>query len=222
MIKRKSDEAHDILRQRIMCADLPPGALVDERALMDELGIGRTPLRESIVRLAQEGLVVSQGRRGYFVAETSPLDLFRAFEIRREIECFAAARAAERRTQADIDGFDAFLARLDVELPAHRDDVPWNLEADEEFHRLIMAASDNRFAEQYQAFLFGLSVRSLYLSRVPVTLVDEEIENYHSIFDAIGLRDAAQAEALMRKHLTINPLQGLMGETTTASLRRSV
>lgn len=222
MIKRKSDEAHDILRQRIMCADLPPGALVDERALMDELGIGRTPLRESIVRLAQEGLVVSQGRRGYFVAETSPLDLFRAFEIRREIECFAAARAAERRTQADIDGFDAFLARLDAELPAHRDDVPWNLEADEEFHRLIMAASDNRFAEQYQAFLFGLSVRSLYLSRVPVTLVDEEIGNYHAIFDAIGLRDVAQAEALMRKHLTINPLQGLMGETTAASLRRSV
>ena len=222
MIKRKSDEAHDILRQRIMCADLPPGALVDERALIEELGIGRTPLRESIVRLEQEGLVVSQGRRGYFVAETSPLDLFRAFEIRREIECFASARAAERRTQADIDGFDAFLARLDKELPAHMDDVPWNLEADEEFHRLIMAASDNRFAAQYQAFLFGLSVRSLYLSRVPVTLVHEEMENYHHIFDAIGLRDAAHAEALMRKHLTINPLQGLMAESSVASLRRSI
>lgn len=221
MIKRKSDEAHAILRQRIMCADLPPGAVIDERTLIDELEIGRTPLRESIVRLEQEGLVVSRGRRGYFVTETSPLDLFRAFEIRREIECFAAARAAERRTNADMEAFDAFFARLEAEYPDHLTDVPWNLEADEEFHRLIMAASDNRFAVQYQSFLFGLSVRSLYLSRVPVTLVNEEIGNYRAMFAAIARRDADEAEALMRQHLTISPLQGLMSEASVSSLRKS-
>lgn len=222
MIKRKSDEAHAILRQRIMSAELAPGAVIDDRALMEELGIGRTPLRESIVRLEQEGLVVSRGRRGYFVAETSPMDLFRAFEIRREIECFAAARAAERRNGEDLAAFDAFLARLEEELPARRADIPWNLDADEEFHRLIAAASDNRFAAQYQSFLFGLSVRSLYLSRVPVTLVDEELDSYRAMFDAIRNQDAGQAEALMRKHLTISPLQGLMNEASVASLRRSV
>jgi DNA-binding GntR family transcriptional regulator len=222
MIKRKSDEAHAILRQRIMSADLPPGAVVDERALMEELQVGRTPLRESILRLEQEGLVVSRGRRGYFVTENSPLDLFRAFEIRREIECFAAARAADRRTDADLAAFEAFFARLDGEYPAHASDIPWNLEADEEFHRLVMTASDNRFAVQYQSFLFGLSVRSLYLSRVPVTLVNEELGSYRAMFEAIARRDAEQAEALMREHLTISPMQGLMHEVSVSSMRRTV
>jgi DNA-binding GntR family transcriptional regulator len=222
VIKRKSDEAHTILRQRIMCADLAPGAILDDRELMEQLGIGRTPLRESIVRLEQEGLVVSRGRRGYFVAETSPLDLFRAFEIRREIECFAAGRAAERRNDKDIEAFEAFFARLETELAEHRDDVPWHLEADEEFHCLIATASDNRFAAQYQSFLFGLSVRSLYLSRVPVTLVHQEIDGYRAMFDAILRRDAAEAEALMRKHLTISPLPGLMSEASVSSLRKSL
>lgn len=222
MIKRKSDESYAILRQRIMTAGLAPGAVIEDRALMEELGIGRTPLREAILRLEQEGLVVSRGRRGYFVAETSPMDLFRAFEIRREIECFAAARAAERRSAADLRAFDAFLARLEAELPEHRADIPWNLDADEEFHSLITAASDNRFAAQYQSFLFGLSVRSLYLSRVPVTLVEEELDGYRALFDAIRVQDAVQAEALMRKHLTISPLQMLIKETEAASQRQSI
>lgn len=222
MSKRKSDESYAILRQRIMSAELAPGAAIEDRELMEELGIGRTPLREAILRLEQEGLVVSRGRRGYFVAETSPMDLFRAFEIRREIECFAAARAAERRSEADLRAFDALLARLEAELPERRADIPWNLEADEEFHRLVAAASDNRFAAQYQAFLFGLSVRSLYLSRVPVTLVEEELDGYRALFEAIRAQDAVLAEALMRKHLTISPLQILIKETEAARQRQSI
>lgn len=222
MIKRKSDEAHAILRQRIMCADLAPGAILDDRELMEQLGIGRTPLRESIVRLEQEGLVVSRGRRGYFVAETSPLDLFRAFEIRREIECFAARCAAERRNEKDIEAFEDFFARIEAELADHLHDVPWNLMVDEEFHCLVATASDNRFAVQYQSFLFGLSVRTLYLSRVPVTLVHEEIDGYRAMFDAIQSGDAAEAESLMRNHLTISPLQGMMNQTSVASLRETV
>ncbi len=222
MNTRKSDTAYTILRRRIMSADMRPGDLIDDKVLMAELEIGRTPLREAILRLEQEGLVVSYGRRGYFVAETSPLDLFRAFELRREIECFAAARAAERRTADELAAFRAFFARLEDEAADHADDVAWHLDADEEFHRLVSQASDNRFAGQYLSFLFCLSVRSLYLSRVPVTLVHEEIANYRAVFDAIERRDAAGAEAAMREHLTINPLQGLMNETAAVSLRKTV
>jgi len=85
-----------------------------------------------------------------------------------------------------------------------------------------MTASDNRFAVQYQSFLFGLSVRSLYLSRVPVTLVHEEIGNYRALFRAIACRDAEEAEAMMRRHLTISPLQGLMTGASASSIRKTV
>jgi DNA-binding GntR family transcriptional regulator len=221
MTQRKSDEAYAELRSRIMMAILPPTAVLDEKRLTEDLNIGRTPLREAVLRLEQEGLVVSMGRRGYVVASATPADLMRAYELRRELECFTAGLAAERRNLADLEKFDAFLARMEAEMEAHRDDVLWQLAADEEFHRIIAEASDNRFAQQYLSFLFGLSVRSLYVSRVPVTLVQEEIDNYRSVLTAIRMRDVAAASAAMGRHLTINPMQA-MADSLSAGRRQSL
>ncbi|MEZ5796478.1 MAG: GntR family transcriptional regulator [Paracoccaceae bacterium] len=209
MSKRKSDEAYGELRRRIMMAELPPNALLDERRLTEDLGVGRTPLREAVLRLEQEGLVTSMGRRGYVVASATPADLMRAYELRRELECLTAALAADRRNAADLARFDAFLTRIETEMPTHEDDVSWQLAADEEFHRIVAEASDNRFARQYLDFLFGLSVRSLYVARVPVTLVRDEIDTYRSVLTAIRMRDAAAARAAMQQHLTINPMQAI-------------
>jgi DNA-binding GntR family transcriptional regulator len=207
MSKRKSDEAYGELRSRIMMAVLPPNAVLDERRLTEDLGLGRTPLREAVLRLEQEGLVTSMGRRGYVVASATPADMIRAYELRRELECFTAGLAAERRNAGDLAKFDAFLARIAAEMDAHVDDLHWQLAADEEFHRIVAEASDNRFAQQYLAFLFGLSVRSLYVARIPITLVQEEIDNYRSVLTAIRMRDAGAARAAMARHLTINPMQ---------------
>ncbi len=88
--KRKSDEAYTELRRQIIVAELPPNSLIDEKALVEELGVGRTPLREAVLRLEQQGLVVSLGRRGYVVAGASKADLMRGYELRRELECFTA------------------------------------------------------------------------------------------------------------------------------------
>lgn len=209
-IKRKSDEAYAVLRRRIMSADLRPGAAIDERALMSELGVGRTPLREAVLRLEHEGLLASPARRGYIVAETSPLDLFRAFELRREIECFAAGRAAERRRQQDVAALDHLLAEMESRMEEAASDIAWNLEADEAFHRLVVAASDNRFAEQTASFLFGLSVRSLYLARVNVTLVRDEIGAYRAVVEAIREGNSEAASAAMGVHLTVSPVQALL------------
>jgi DNA-binding GntR family transcriptional regulator len=206
VIKRKSDEAYAALRRRIMCAELPPGAPLDERELMEALGIGRTPLREAVLRLENERLVRSLGRRGYIVAETSPLDLFRAFELRREIECFGASCAAERRTEADLVAFDAFLARAETGMMGMAGNMAWNLEADEEFHRLVAEASDNRFVSESLAYLYGLSVRSLYTSRVPATLVRDEIGIYREVYSAIARRDRVAAADAMGRHLTVSPI----------------
>lgn len=217
-VTRKSDEAYAQLRRRIMAAEIRPGAPIEERSLQADLGVGRTPLREAVLRLEQEGLVRSMGRGGYFVTETSPSDLVRAFELRREIECFSAASAAERRSADDLAAFDDFLSRMTADMEARADDTAWNLAADEEFHQLVVAASDNRFSAQYLAYLYGLSVRSLYLSRVPVTLVLDEIGHYRAVLGAIARRESAAARAAMASHLTISPMQALMSEGS--ALRR--
>lgn len=207
MSTRKSDEAYAELRRRIMVAELPPNSLIDEKSLVEDLGVGRTPLREAVLRLEQEGLVVSMGRRGYVVAGASPADLMRGYELRRELECFTAGLAAERRTAEDLERFDAFLNRITGEIDQHDRDVSWHLAADEEFHGIIAQASDNRFARRFLASLYGLSVRSLYVSQVPITLVKDEIDTYRAVLNAIRMRDAPAARAAMAEHLTVGPIQ---------------
>lgn len=189
-----------------MCAELPPGTPLDERELMEALGVGRTPLREAVLRLEHERLVRSLGRRGYIVAETSPLDLFRAFELRREIECFGAGCAAERRTEKDLRALDAFLERVVSDMDVMAGNMAWNLEADEEFHRVVAEASDNRFVSESLAYLYGLSVRSLYTSRVPATLVRDEVGVYREVHSAIARRDSVAAADAMGRHLTVSPI----------------
>src|SRR5258708_7152479 len=81
-----SQQAYQRLRDMIVTLQLAPGALINEAALMDELALGRTPIREALQRLAYEGLVVLQPRRGAFVGSLSIVDLQQIFELRRTIE----------------------------------------------------------------------------------------------------------------------------------------
>lgn len=207
MFKRKSDIAYAELRRLILRAELAPGAHLDERALMAELDVGRTPLREAVLRLSQEGLVRGIGGRGYVVSSFTPSDVFHAFELRREVECFAAARAAERRSEAELAEFGAFIARLRDAMLREIDNEAWNLDADEEFHLRIVRASRNRFAEQQVRDLFALSVRTLFVARLPVTRVRDEIAVYERVYEAMRRRDGPAAAHAMGEHLTLNPLQ---------------
>ncbi|MCT8329080.1 GntR family transcriptional regulator [Albidovulum sediminis] len=209
MSKRKSDEAYGELRRRIMLAELPPNSLLDEKTLQQSLDCGRTPLREAILRLAQEGLVTSMGRRGYAVAGATPEDLQRGYELRRELECFIAGLAAERRTPQDMDRLDAFLAKIEAEMESCEGNVAWELAIDEEFHSLIARASGNQFAQRYLDSLYGLSVRSLYVSQVPITFVREEFDTYRLLIDAVRRRDSAAARAAMTAHLTVSPIKAI-------------
>lgn len=207
MSKRKSDDAYGELRRRIMLAELPPNSLLDEQMLQQALDCGRTPLREAILRLTQEGLVVSMGRRGYAVAGATPEDLQRGYELRRELECFTAGLAAERRSSDDLVQLDAFLVKIHAELDAHAGNVTWELAIDEQFHSLIAQASGNQFAQRFLESLYGLSVRSLYVSQVPITFVREELATYHLLVDAIRMRDAVAARNAMSAHLTVSPIK---------------
>src|SRR6184192_466143 len=104
----------------IVSVELRPGAVIDERGLMERLGIGRTPIREALRRLAQEKLVEVFPRRGMFVTRVDVRDLARLCEVRALLEPEAARLAAERATYDDLDEIRALLGEL--ESPRRRAD----------------------------------------------------------------------------------------------------
>src|ERR687897_3676091 len=91
-----AERAYTELRDRIVTLHLPPGTVLREDALMGELGIGRTPLREAVKRLALENLVDVQPRRGTFVSAVEAADIQNITEVRAELEGYAAELAALR------------------------------------------------------------------------------------------------------------------------------
>src|ERR1700722_3301690 len=93
-----ADRAYADLRDRIVTLRIAPGAPIDEDVLGGELGIGRTPVRETIKRLALENLVPVLPRRGTFASEINITDLADISDVRMQLEGHAAYRAAQRIT----------------------------------------------------------------------------------------------------------------------------
>jgi DNA-binding GntR family transcriptional regulator len=179
---------------------LAPGAVINDGAMMEELQLGRTPIREALQRLACEGLVVLRPRRGAFVASLSITDLHQIFEMRRVLEGHAAALAAERATPADVAALQAPVALLDQADPAGGAQ-PY-IEIDRAFHRAVARAAHNRFLEYTLSRMYNLNLRLWYLALDRIGPMRQAIEEHRRVLDAICQHDGPAAEAAMRDHIT--------------------
>lgn len=206
---RKSDSAYERLRSAIIRAELEPGSLIEEREMMERLEIGRTPLREALQRLAQEDLVLAVPQRGYFVSATSAADFFQLSEFRDHSEVLAIRNAAVRITDQQLIRLKNIIDEAREGVAAKIMDQDWHLGIDEQLHRLVAEASGNRYLAQALNRLYALSIRSLYVARVPVTLLFEELDNFSDIYDALAAHDADRAEHAMRKHLDLPTVQAV-------------
>src|SRR5437588_2228553 len=109
-----AERAYRAVREMIVSLELRPGAVINERELMERLAIGRTPVREALRRLAQEKFVAVYPRRGMFVTTVEIRDLAALCEVRLPLEGQAARLAAERATDHDREDLDVFADQLEA------------------------------------------------------------------------------------------------------------
>ncbi len=145
----------------IVTLKLLPGAAISETALSQTLGIGRTPIREALQRLARESLVAIFPRRGIFVAEINLKKQLRLLEVRRELERLIARSAARRATDAERAGLNQLAVRFEAAAKVN-DDVAF-LRTDREFNTLCSAAAHNEFAALAMGLMHSLSRRFWYI-----------------------------------------------------------
>jgi DNA-binding GntR family transcriptional regulator len=194
-----AERAYAELRSRIVTLRLPPGTLLREDELMRELGIGRTPLREAVKRLALENLVAVQPRSGTFVTGVDAADIIHISEVRAELEAQAAELAARRMEPELRECAQAMLEQVrDLERAAVTDDL---MRLDESIHRLIWGGSHNPYLIETLERYFQLSLRVWYvvLDRVP-GLGASVVDQAH-LLEAILDRDPVRARSLMREHV---------------------
>ena len=150
-------QAYGRLEELIVRLELAPNSLISEHALGKHLGMGRTPIREALQRLAREGLVTILPRRGMFVA---PVDIgaqMRLIEVRRRIEELLASGAARRANTEERRAFQELAD--DMERAAQQADDLTFMRLDKEFNTLLTVACRNEFAAAAIGLFAGLSRR---------------------------------------------------------------
>jgi DNA-binding GntR family transcriptional regulator len=193
-----SERAYAELRDRIVTLRLAPGTVLREDELMSELGIGRTPLREAVKRLALENLVAVQPRSGTYVTSVDASDIVHISEVRAELEAQAAELAARRMDGAVRERAEALLARLreggDVDADAL-------MRLDEEIHRVAWEGAGNPYLLETLERYFALSLRVWYvvLDRVPA--LGTAVFDHSKLLEAMLAGDADRSRDLMREHV---------------------
>lgn len=196
--------AYLALERLIVTLELAPGSVATEGALIERLGLGRTPVREAIQRLAWEGLVDVRPRAGLAIAPLHGADWLRVIDARRGVEIILARSAARFVTREAAGRFHA--AALAMQQAVLAGDVIAFLEADKALDEAMAVAADNPFAARLAAPLQTHSRRFWFRYKAESGLA-EAAEHHVRLIRAIldGDEDGAEAEAsrlmaLLRSH----------------------
>lgn len=193
------EAAYQAIRGRILDNRWPPGHQALEQALALELGMSRTPVREALIRLKNEGLIEVVPRHGMRVAPVSPTDMKEIYEILTSLEAMAAELAAKRRpTTAELAPLEK--ATRDMDRSLKKDDLDAWAEADERHHRHLIELCGNRklagivynyWDRAHRARMFTLRLRPK-----PTASTAEHL----AVVEAIRRGDAVTARELHRQH----------------------
>lgn len=185
--------AYHQLRQAILNLELRPSQRISEPALAESLGISRTPIREALQRLAQEGLVELTPARGARVRVISPREVEEVYQVRALIEAEAARRTALVASEDQLANLQAILQQLDVTEPAAQSD---QVRLDMAFHAAFVAAADHGvLAQVFDGLHTQLALirhYSLDLSRAP---------DHWQILQTLQARQPEQAAQAARDHV---------------------
>lgn len=188
-----TDLAYERLEERIVTLQLPPGGVLSEGALVRALGIGRTPVREALQRLAREGLVVILPRRGIVVSKIDAQQQLELLLLRREVERLMASLAAARSSAAERERFRAVAAGM-REAASRNDDVQF-MRFDSELNALLAEVCRNEYVHRAMALMAGLSRRFWYRHYREVSDLPLCARLHADVADAVGAGAEAAAAA---------------------------
>ncbi|MEJ0070951.1 MAG: GntR family transcriptional regulator [Pseudomonadota bacterium] len=207
-------EVYRRLRERILRLELAPDLDLDEATLVTMMGVSRTPVREALIRLAADGLVLLLPNRGARVAPISLHGVRAFFESLDLVQRAMTRLAAERRSAQDLARIEQESRQFDQ--AAARRDVDAMSQANFDFHMAIAAAAQNAYLGQaYELLLFqGLRLSRISLAyRVDVarpkrtdgssSRISDIIDQHRAMVQAIAKGDAAAAEALAAEHVAV-------------------
>lgn len=194
------DRAYREIKQRIIAVSYGPGSVLNEMQVSETLDIGRTPVRDALRRLAQEGFVDIIPRKGVIVRPVSMDEVADIIEARLVVEPYAAGRAAARATASALKELEAICADAATELAA-ADGVAGLMQLDQRFHIWIAEQAGNRVIAEILQRLHERALRFWFLSLSDGAHPARVQEEHEAILQAIAAKDPDAAERATRTHI---------------------
>jgi len=194
-------QVYALLQEEISTVRIPPGTALSEKMLAEKLGVSRTPVREALIRLSEDGLVYIVPKSGTFV---SPIDVDAVLDahlIRESLLCATTFLAARNATLDDIDALRADIATQTAAINA--DNFDGFLDTDDVYHCRLIEISGRR------GVLKPVKAAKLQLDRVRYSTIENSahidliLRQHTQIVDCIEKRDGRGARRVMREHLQL-------------------
>lgn len=209
----QSTTAYAILKQRIMTGEFGPNDTLREIDFAKQMNMSRTPVREAVKRLEDEGMLTRVPRKGLTVTTLDQTSITELYGFREILECGAARLAARYADDMEIENMRAILE----ESRSHADPIRSNYE----FHQALYAASHNQFLVKAINSLIDstalLGQSTLAHTGRPEVALREHLQ----LFEAIEKRDEQQAEACAREHIRQALLARLKQQRAVMAKRRT-
>jgi DNA-binding GntR family transcriptional regulator len=198
----RAREAYEALRYAIVGAEISSGEVVNEGEWAERLGMSRTPIREALSRLVQEGLVETVPNRGTFVLEASLEDLREIYQLRVVLEALAAEEAVHRLTDTQIRETETAWTSLSRSLEAG---VTPGYETvgrlDNAFHMMIVSHCTNT---RLRVFMHGLNQEVLRYQLLTARLlgdVNNTVAQHLALTQLLKERDAERLATALKEHI---------------------
>lgn len=182
------------IRSMILTGTLKAGERIDQDAIADRLGVSRLPVREALIALDQEGLVVTVPRKGTYVQRLDRDDIVDHYQLFGQVAGLAAARACARMTPEQVDELASIHERMHSTRSVHEQE-----QLNHELHKLINSASGSKRITS----MVKLLSRSLPMpyADFPTAWLGEAERQHQEIVDAFRRRDTLAAQRAMETHI---------------------
>jgi DNA-binding GntR family transcriptional regulator len=202
--KLKTEEAYNLLKEKIVNFELRPGQLLSEKEILSNFGFGRTPVRDALLKIEKDGLIEIIPRKGAIIKSLSIKDITEIFEIRKALEGFAASLAVNGLDLMELNEFENFYLN---EIPHDKlENQKETLDVGIKFHDFIIKSSKNdRIKNILSSLRVQLRICRMYLlnqnpNNQPSRII-QSVKEHLSIIDALKKKDEVSAEIRMREHI---------------------
>jgi DNA-binding GntR family transcriptional regulator len=191
-------DAYNTIKQKIIDFHLRPGEIILAQSLANDLGISRTPVREALVRLTQEGLVEHADGRKFRITEITLESIKEIYEVRESLEVVAVYDLAQKIDEPGLARIGESLEEMRKALDNHNVDNFFNLDLD--FHSIIVDLHGNKTMAKILDQLHDKIQRIRYLTVNIEGRVQNTIDEHEIIYNALKDHDGKAAVDAIRSH----------------------